>query len=424
MSHAFRAGSRCTGLTVRRGPAVQGVARERVIGNGQRAYTMTKEWYTIVIVSTDTIGTIGDSGRKGVRGRGRRVGRGETRGNGREGRVRLWEGLRAESASDTLEEIESSSPISISPELYEGRMKFLFWNVGDWKATNTELPRMVADLGAEYQPDLLMLFEAGNIWTQKQDVVDRTRKLAADLCQELSTSGKNTYVQVDNEVRGGLLLTSLPVKRVKPVLLEALHATDPDRRRLDAVHLAGADPEVLVFMVHAPSKLHATDLDQQLFFAKLRRVVRKAERDMKVRHSIIMGDMNADPFEPSIAGAPFLHAVMAKELFGRTNRSVRGRRFGKGFYNPMWSLLGDGTAGPSGTYFYRSSRAYQIYWHMFDQVLLRPGLVHPSDNRLGPIQILAKMPSGRNLAEEIMKGRHCKDPPQPDHLPVLFDLYI
>ena len=308
-------------------------------------------------------------------------------------------------------------------------MRFLFWNVGDRTAENPDLPTLVSRLGATYLPDLIVLFEAGNAWDSKnQDVKNRTRDLGTTLCRDLSSVGKENYGQVDIQIRGGLLLTSLPNRSVKPVPLQSLpplggrRGEDRDRRRLDAVHLTGADPEILVFMVHAPSKLHADDLDQQLFFAKLGEVIRQAEKDMSIDHSIIIGDLNADPFEASIAGAPFLHASMSRELGDHADRTVRGKKYGKGFYNPMWSRFGDETDGPAGTYFYNSGQAHQIYWHMFDQVLLRPGLVRPF-NRLGPIRIIDEVLAGRSLAQELMKRRK-RTELRPDHLPVLFDLDV
>lgn len=310
-------------------------------------------------------------------------------------------------------------------------MRFLFWIVGDGKAENPELPSLVSGLGVTPQPDMIVLFEAGNAWDpENPDVKNRTRALGAKLCQDLSRGRNENYGQVDTQIRGGLLLTTLPSRKVRPVSLRNLppltgrrrKGEDQDRLRLDAVHLTGADPELLVFMVHAPSKLHATDLDQQLFFAKLAKVVRQAEKDMTIEHSIILGDFNADPFEAGIAGAPFLHASMSRELGDQADRAVRGKRYGKGFYNPMWSLYGDGTNGPAGTYFYNSGRAHQIYWHMFDQVLLRPGLVRPF-NRLGPIRIIDEVLAGRSLAQELMKRRKGTEL-RPDHLPVLFDLDV
>ena len=41
----------------------------------------------------------------------------------------------------------------------------------------------------------------------------------------------------------------------------------------------------------------------------------------------------------------------------------------------MWNLLGDAMHGPSGTYYYGSGGHRALFWHMFDQVLIRPELM-------------------------------------------------
>lgn len=50
------------------------------------------------------------------------------------------------------------------------------------------------------------------------------------------------------------------------------------------------------------------------------------------------------------------------------------------FYNPMWNLLGDDPPGSApGTYYYRGRHSHELYWHMLDQVLVRPSLVERFD---------------------------------------------
>jgi hypothetical protein len=89
---------------------------------------------------------------------------------------------------------------------------------------------------------------------------------------------------------------------------------------------------------------------------------------------VLVGDLNMDPFEEGVVKANGLHAVMTRRLAGRQTRTVQGRVYPL-FYNPMWGLYGDSSAGPPGTYFYEPSGHVGYFWHLFDQVLLRPDLL-------------------------------------------------
>ena len=65
---------------------------------------------------------------------------------------------------------------------------------------------------------------------------------------------------------------------------------------------------------------------------------------------------------------------MTRQLAGRKERVVQGTAY-RFFYNPMWGLFGDRTVGPPGTYYHRAATVGALFWHMFDQVLLRPVLM-------------------------------------------------
>jgi hypothetical protein len=123
-----------------------------------------------------------------------------------------------------------------------------------------------------------------------------------------------------------------------------------------------------------------------------------------------------NPFEDGITGALALHAVMTRTLAERVERVVQGTRY-RFFYNPMWGCFGDRTVGPPGTYYHRSATVIELFWHMFDQVLLRPvlmDLLHDLvilDN-IGSESLLTK-PSGR---PSLTVGS--------DHLPLTFRLQL
>ena len=155
-----------------------------------------------------------------------------------------------------------------------------------------------------------------------------------------------------------------------------------------------------------------------LLATRWRQQIEEAEKLVGHRQTVIVGDLNMNPFDPGVIASDCFHGVMDKKIAKRGRRKVDGqdREF---FYNPMWSLLGDESMGPPGTYYYdASSRPLNYYWHMFDQVLLRPELVplFPSDD----LRILTDAGS-----DSLMKSRGIPDSRgASDHFPLLFRLNI
>jgi hypothetical protein len=89
--------------------------------------------------------------------------------------------------------------------------------------------------------------------------------------------------------------------------------------------------------------------------------------------SLVVGDFNTDPFDDAMINSDTLHAIASRQIAAQASRIVEGaeRRF---LYNPMHSLMGDLSPGPPGSYYYRKTTSSCRFWHLFDQVLLRPQL--------------------------------------------------
>jgi hypothetical protein len=90
---------------------------------------------------------------------------------------------------------------------------------------------------------------------------------------------------------------------------------------------------VLLAAAHLPSKLHWSEDSQVFECVELNRQVEDAERSREYRF----------------------------------------------FYNPMWNYFGDAQDGTAGSYYYDAGEHVNYYWHLFDQVLLRPELADRFD---------------------------------------------
>jgi hypothetical protein len=88
------------------------------------------------------------------------------------------------------------------------------------------------------------------------------------------------------------------------------------------------------------------------------------------------------------------------------------------FYNPMWSLLGDGSRGAPGTFFYQNGEHQVYFWNMFDQVFLRPTLLDRF--RMDDLAILDHNGVQSLLTETGRPSARVGS----DHLPLLFRLTL
>ena len=109
---------------------------------------------------------------------------------------------------------------------------------------------------------------------------------------------------------------------------------------------------------------------------------------------------------------------MTREIALRESRRI-GDNHPPFFYNPMWGLMGDGSQGPAGSYYYRSDGGQvAYYWQTFDQVLLRPSLLSCFKNE--ELQILTDDGNETLLAENGLPDHQNAS----DHLPILFKLHL
>jgi hypothetical protein len=124
-----------------------------------------------------------------------------------------------------------------------------------------------------------------------------------------------------------------------------------------------------------------------------------------------------NPFESGLLSGNGFNAVMSRHIAEKKSRVVQGRTY-PFFYNPMWSLFGDASPGPPGTYYNSRSEHISFFWYMFDQVLIRPDLLGSFSNKDlsildsdGEISFLTKngIPDGRMVS---------------DHLPIIFKLRL
>ena len=145
------------------------------------------------------------------------------------------------------------------------------------------------------------------------------------------------------------------------------------RWQILSAQIPGVQPLLLV-AAHLPSKTNANDLDQLNAAIELSTDIRRAEQDAGHDRTILVGDLNMNPFEPGVAMNRALNATSTRQVAGWETRTVQRREYPL-FYNPMWGSFGDRTPGPPGSYYRAASQAVNYTWNIYDQVLLRPGVM-------------------------------------------------
>jgi hypothetical protein len=175
----------------------------------------------------------------------------------------------------------------------------------------------------------------------------------------------------------------------------------------------GRSPSFLLAVTHLPSKLNWDREDQTEAAKELVKEIAEAERDAGHQRTALVGDLNMDPYEPGVVLSSALHGVMTRRRARQGSRTVMRRNY-RFFYNPMWGCFGDRSPGPPGTHHRSSNKFREYFWHIYDQVLLRPALM----DRLTELEVLPT-----DGTESLLTPNELPDKRRgSDHLPLLFRL--
>jgi endonuclease/exonuclease/phosphatase family metal-dependent hydrolase len=272
-----------------------------------------------------------------------------------------------------------------------GMTRFLFWNLG-----KQPLQKSISRLASLHEIDVIILVEcqippATMLWGLNENQSSLYDYAPGIGCERVK------------------LFTKFHRDLIPPIYEE-------DRLTIRRLQLPGLQ-DILVTAVHFPSKLFWSDESQAAECARLSQVIKRIEAQTGHKRSILVGDLNMDPFEAGVVNANGIHATMSRQIASRGERVVQGQSY-PFFYNPMWNLFGDMSTTSPGTFYYSSSEHKAYFWHMFDQVLIRPDL---QDNFPGAsLRILVSDGVESFVNENGLPDHRTKS----DHLPLMFDLVL
>lgn len=231
---------------------------------------------------------------------------------------------------------------------------FLFWNLN-----GKPLQKTIYRLAVRYKVDVLIFVE----------LTFNPYELLLELNK--SNTQQRYYYSPGIGCKKIHIFAKFNHKYIKPIY-------ESDRLTIRHLKLPGLT-DILVAINHFPSKLYMSSSSQAFECVTLANDIKSAEKDIGHSRTILLGDLNMNPFEEGVSSAIGLHAVNSKNVAIRKSRIVQGKEY-QFFYNPMWGLFGDSSPGPPGTYYYSSSEQISLFWNIFDQVLIRPDLINEFDN--------------------------------------------
>lgn len=174
------------------------------------------------------------------------------------------------------------------------------------------------------------------------------------------------------------------------------------------------DGKYILCGIHLPSKIYSNHQERRnIVIDTIIKDINELERKTGIEDTIILGDLNENPYDPGCLEATKFHGIPSGDDAVKNVRTVMNQQF-KMFYNPMWNLFGDFNY-PPGTYYYNSSDTNNSFWNIFDQVMIRPNLKERFVEE--GLEILTET---RNFSL-VDKYKHpCKD--ISDHLPIIFEI--
>ncbi|MCH5171574.1 MAG: hypothetical protein J1F31_01905 [Erysipelotrichales bacterium] len=262
-------------------------------------------------------------------------------------------------------------------------MNLLYWNL----KSNNNLELIIADCIQENSIDIAIFSEYENI---NFDILKR--KLSDSFCLLESFGG---------------------CKKVKILYRNTISLTlIREQHRYLLAKLNLENKKYIIVGVHLPSNTCGSNSsDRKHIIRNIINDISDAEKD-NIESSIVIGDMNASPFDAEMIEKDSFNSVLFKNIINSqevvTYLECKYRRF----YNPIIEYINE-TNENYGSFYY-SSGNYCLYWYCFDQILVRKNLA----NQIHTFKYLKKIKQ-QDLIKKKKPNKKISD-----HLPLLVNINI
>ena len=261
-------------------------------------------------------------------------------------------------------------------------MKFLYWNL----KSNSNLEKIISDCICENTVDIAVFSEYENInFELLKQTLNNNFKLLESFggCENIKILFKNNlHIQL--------------IQEQHRYLLAKLHYKNR---------------QYLLIGVHLQSNVHSNSDDRKNEIRKIINDITSFET-FEIYSSIVIGDMNASPFDTEMIGKDAFNAVLFKKIIKQSDIVTYQNEDYKRFYNPIIEYVNE-TNEIYGSFYYSSGNSC-LYWYCYDQILVRKELI---DNIVDLTYL-----------KQIKKNSLLKDiKPNPeisDHLPLVVNIKI
>lgn len=231
-------------------------------------------------------------------------------------------------------------------------LNFLFWNL-----CKKNIESEISKLSKHFDVDLLLLCEC--------------KIQSSDILRSVNDTKDSKFFHFIAENDRGIKVfstyNSSEIEKITTLIPELLVV------RIKRVN-------VLVFIVHLPSKMH---YEKDAIFSSTQMIneIKRVEGLFDTSKSLVIGDFNVNPFESAMVNYDCFNAVMSVDIAEKKYREIASERYAY-FYNPMWSFFGDLSSYSPGTYLYKTkSYDNNFGWNMLDQVIMKPDLIPYFDKK-------------------------------------------
>lgn len=198
------------------------------------------------------------------------------------------------------------------------KANFLFWNIhrNEEKASHKDMVLILADLAVAHDLDAIFLAEAKtlDIESLENHLTERTETKFANI---------------------GVNCKKIVVLARKSIQLTPV----ADTGRMSCLHWHHADnAKVLIAVAHLPDKLHNNNEDIKEQTGEWIGLINEKEEEEKSYRTILVGDLNLNPFDTPLTDAPHFNAVSCRRIAAKNERQYKNKKY-RYFYNPMWRFF-------------------------------------------------------------------------------------